>query len=580
MLKDQYWKYEQKNESVQDIWEKIFFLSPEEWEQVREKEEFEFVIIGSGFCGFAFAERALRNDPWCRILIIERGSFLLPDHFQNLPYPYGEILCALPETFPWTVSPEMSATQDLNWQRGISPFFGGRSTIWSGWCPRPTVEELEGWPPQVIDRLNRYFAEAEKLLGIVSAGEIRSRTKNSPRSGHPIYGELQDSLTEALRDGAAKIPSIQRTMAAPLAVGGDADRHGTEFRKFSTPSAWLALQRQQRQLAEQGKGSPLKIITHCMAEKILQFQGEATALRTSRGTLPLRNAKLVLAMSTVPSTTLIMNSFPEIKNAGERYSAHFISSLVARVPREDFLFANLLGDPELAAVYVAGMDDNIKKQYHIQLTAISDKVPLQNVEVMNRYMPDSLATASFEQLRTSTSHILFVCAQVGELDHCNAQNCLKLDENSDDPTANVILQAALNSRDRVLWNTMEEATFQMLEQVLSPQGRERVEYWHANGTSVSWEHKRPSREQMRGSALFHEASTLWIGNEDYSSVVGLDYRPHGVKNVFITGGALWPSAGSWNPTLSMVGLAQHLADTHTLTQAGSATDLHAKAVVA
>jgi choline dehydrogenase-like flavoprotein len=52
---------------------------------------------------------------------------------------------------------------------------------------------------------------------------------------------------------------------------------------------------------------------------------------------------------------------------------------------------------------------------------------------------------------------------------------------------------------------------------------------------------------------------MWIGNEE-DAVVGLDYRPKGVDNVFVTGASIWPRGGSWNPTLTMVALTQHLAD--------------------
>ena len=63
----------------------------------------------------------------------------------------------------------------------------------------------------------------------------------------------------------------------------------------------------------------------------------------------------------------------------------------------------------------------------------------------------------------------------------------------------------------------------------------------------------------------HESSTLMIGElgrENSNSSVALDYRPHSVKNVYVTGGRLWPRSGSWNPTLTMVALTltQHLAD--------------------
>jgi hypothetical protein len=49
---------------------------------------------------------------------------------------------------------------------------------------------------------------------------------------------------------------------------------------------------------------------------------------------------------------------------------------------------------------------------------------------------------------------------------------------------------------------------------------------------------------------------IFIGD----AVVNEDYRLKRVENVYVTGGSLWPKGGSWNPTLMMVGMAQHLAD--------------------
>ncbi|XOI98808.1 GMC oxidoreductase [Paenibacillus polymyxa] len=71
---------------------------------------------------------------------------------------------------------------------------------------------------------------------------------------------------------------------------------------------------------------------------------------------------------------------------------------------------------------------------------------------------------------------------------------------------------------------------------------------------------RPDTSEIRVPGLVHEGSTLYIGSDE-EAVVGLDYRPKGVENVYVTGASLWPVSGSWNPTLTMVGLAQHLADT-------------------
>jgi choline dehydrogenase-like flavoprotein len=100
--------------------------------------------------------------------------------------------------------------------------------------------------------------------------------------------------------------------------------------------------------------------------------------------------------------------------------------------------------------------------------------------------------------------------------------------------------------------------------VFAPQGE--VEYWHGEPTAGgwsdshgSWRTERPASEQRRVGGLVHEGSTLPIGAAG-EGVVGLDYRPHQIANIHLTGAALWPTSGSWNPTLTMVALAQDLAD--------------------
>lgn len=542
------------------IMDHLLFLAPVEWERVRREEEFDYVIVGSGFCGLAFAQRILKNSPQARLLIIEGGPFLLPEHFQNLPLPYCEIVTRLPERFPWSVSSQMKQAPTIRGQRGMIPSFGGRSTLWSGWCPRPTPEEMQDWPPEVIRTVNAYLKDAEELLGVVPADEIGKHRSVSPSANYSIYGTMQEELIKMLRATLNEIPSATRVLAAPLAVAAG-ESQGIAFLKFSTPDRLLALVREQRLSAQRGCGAELRIVTNCTVRRIQQSGGVATVLDTTRGEVRVGDAKLILAMGTLPSTTLISNSFPQVKNVGSRYSAHFLSSLVARVPREDFPFHSRLGDPEVAAAYIAGRDKNSGGQYHIQLTALSNSNPLKNAAITHRYMPDVVATASFEQSVTSTSHILFACVVVGGTDHRNKENWFKRSADYDDPTANMILQALQNDLDQALWAAMERATFQMFERALSPKGPVRVEYWHGDADCGSWGHTWPAIEQVRSSALMHEGSTLWIGSEyDSDAVVGLDYRPRGIKNVFITGGSLWPTAGSWNPTLTMVALAQHLAD--------------------
>ncbi len=541
----------------------VFFLSETAWKHAREEEQFDFIVIGSGVCGYAFAQRMLAADPMTRILIIERGPFFLPEHFQNLPLPYQHTLGGLSETFPWTLSADtaLQPPGNISWQHGMVPFVGGRSIMWSSWCPRPTDEEMQYWPPSTIAAAKRYFESAEDVLNVIAADKIDedldpAALRHLP-PGRPIYSTLQNKMQAMLVANSASVTSYTRSMAAPMAVGA-ATAAGLDFAKFSVPPVLLELVDAQAARAAAGTGAPLAVVTECVVNRILRQGGRATALDTSRGTVNIGDAQLVLAMGTLPPTTLIENSFPEITTAGERFTAHFITSVVARIKRSDYDFADELSDLELAAIYMAGENPDSKMQYHVQLSILSDQGAAKNAPLAARYMPDVVATASPAQLADSDDYLVFVCAVLGELDFRNPDNVFRRNDESD-PTTNVTLQVLANDTDRATWDTMDEGTFQMLESALSPAGASAVEYWHGAPDDGSWSTERPSEAERRVPGLVHEGSTLWLG-DDGTSPVGLDYRPVGIENVYVTGGALWPAGGSWNPTMTMVALVHDLVD--------------------
>ena len=382
-------------------------------------------------------------------------------------------------------------------------------------------------------------------------------------SEKPVYGALQQCIHHFLRERGSKVEGVYHFEAAPIACDGR--NSNIDFEKFSVPGALLSLVKKTK---ANKKSANLEIVTNCVVEKICQQDGVATALQTSKNTrrnyLPIGNAKLVLAMGTLPPTTLVRNSFPDIPKifdaAGKRFSAHFITSIVARVPRDDIeqVTGERFGDLELGAFYIAGKGKDYRQQYHIQLSVLNNNDPDKYAATALRYMPDVVATASQDQLRTSEGYVIFVCAVLGELDINNPDTWFLLNKDDADITTNSMLQVTINDADEDTWNAMDKATFGILEEVLSPKGPTKVEYWHEN-TPVPWMSKRPSKEQRRVDALVHESSTMHIGEED-DALVDTKYRLRGTKNVYVTGAALWPRGGSFNPTLTMVALAQHLAD--------------------
>jgi choline dehydrogenase-like flavoprotein len=53
---------------------------------------------------------------------------------------------------------------------------------------------------------------------------------------------------------------------------------------------------------------------------------------------------------------------------------------------------------------------------------------------------------------------------------------------------------------------------------------------------------------------------MWIGEDKETSPVNIDYKFRGIDNVYLTGGALWPTGASWNPTCTMTAMAMDLGD--------------------
>eukprot|EP00750_Incisomonas_marina_P017568 INCI2233.1.p1 GENE.INCI2233.1~~INCI2233.1.p1 ORF type:complete len:115 (-),score=26.27 INCI2233.1:135-452(-) len=101
---------------------------------------------------------------------------------------------------------------------------------------------------------------------------------------------------------------------------------------------------------------------------------------------------------------------------------------------------------------------------------------------------------------------------------------------------------------------MDKAAFHSIEQAIA-KGSGKVQYW----VNDKFQNDRPTSGQRRGEATCHESCVLFAG-DDNDAPVDLNYKFKGSKNVYVTGAGLWPQPGSWNPTLTMVAVAQDLAD--------------------
>ena len=199
-----------------EVMKQRYFVSDGEWKTIQQTGEFDYVVIGSSYCALGFITRVAENNPNAKILVLEQGQYFLPCHFQNLSSVYRHTRRGPSETFQWRVSEKTKQEKHIHcpWLHGMCNFFGGRSLFWNGWCPEPTTDEMEHWPPEVITVVHDYFGEVKKLLNVTTADQVFNK-KNSAK---PVYGELQKDLHNLLEKVSENVEEITGMTPGPLSV--------------------------------------------------------------------------------------------------------------------------------------------------------------------------------------------------------------------------------------------------------------------------------------------------------------------------------------------------------------------------
>lgn len=533
-------------------------------------DPFDVVVIGAGMFGGYIADKLHRfgEDIGLRILILDAGDHLVSTHVQNLPRiglgtpglvaVTGNDVDPGPQAvvwgFPWHSSQKFP---------GLAYCIGGRSLYWGGWAPRMTDADLAQWPPEVVADLKANYATVEREIGV------------QPTTDY-ISGPLYDALLAAFKKSA---PAGSLVGEAPLAVQGQAGEAGLfAFDKYS--SAFLLIDAIREDIGRRGQGE-----RNAARRLMLMPRSHVTRLLTSGNAVvgmevyvdgqrqvlgpPLLSpaTTVVLALSTIESTRLALESFPA-PGMGANLMAHLRSNVTVRLPRK--LFPSLpstLPDLEAAALIVRGTTGN-DHRFHFQVTAAAVQGPNPEQNMFSA-IPD---IDQLDRIRANQdpSWIAVTLRCIGELrgdkrarpgdKQKSWMNLTTPDPNQDERFGNRRAWVNLepSADDLAAWDDMERKALDLTRAIAGGPGN--VQYWYGG----QWNAKPPAVPLPEGDgrdaigSTHHESGTLWMGQPG-KSLTDVNGKFHHVRNAYVAGPALFPTAGSANPSLTGLALARRSA---------------------
>ena len=394
------------------------------------RRDFDVIVVGGGTFAAVVAEHLFITDATNsrRILVLEAGPFVLPEHVQNMPFQASPAQSGgAPDLrVPWLNHPALNYS-------GLIFAIGGRSLTWGGWSPELLDEELAAWPTATRDALRtRYFAEASRQIGEKETndfiyGPLHTALRKQLRAGLKAAGngtgftfaDLPDHpavrypdpgeppISAALLRDWLGLPSTDATpeaelrelfkLEAPLAVQSTTLPGFFPTNKFSAVPGLIRAARIAAAQADGGGAEAdarkrLMIVPNChVQELITETQADnwvrVTGVRVWQNGMsldiplaPPRNggeSAVVIALGTVETTRVASTTFQQslagraAQRMGTNLVAHLRSNLTIRVPRAA-IAANLpptvIPSLQCSALLVKGKAPN-GRTFHFQITA-------------------------------------------------------------------------------------------------------------------------------------------------------------------------------------------------------------------
>ncbi|MCC6555617.1 MAG: DUF1080 domain-containing protein [Polyangiaceae bacterium] len=474
---------------------------------------FDVIVIGGGSFGPAVAQRMFLRDATHshRILVLEAGSSMIPEHVQNLP-----TLGLFPPA-PIAVDPGTPRNEvwGLPWRSddrfgfpGLAYCVGGRSVYFGGWSPELLPQETLTWPASVLAALRRplpdgspgYFRQASVQIGTnvlndFLEGALHRALRNQIYEGinaGAVSGAIPLSELPATVDLPSGLPPATRNafkLEAPLAVQTRALPGLFPFNKFSVVPLLTRAEREASIESARGVSYPddvkkrLMVVPHCHVIRLVTAQvagvARVTAVQArvytgfcgpsgvafSDVTIPVpENGKVVIALGTIESARLALLSFQGIPGydlIGRNLMAHVRSNLTIRIPREALIaLSPTIRALQASALFVKGRHvhaDGAVGHFHLQITATGlDRPGLDSEAELFKKIPDLETLDAMRQ--ADDRSVVITIRGIGEMEPQSPGSHVTLSAETDEVGAQrALVRIAPSARDSALWDAMDRA---------------------------------------------------------------------------------------------------------------------------
>jgi choline dehydrogenase-like flavoprotein len=207
-----------------------------------EARDFDVIVIGGGTFGAVLAEHLCFRDTARRhrVLVLEGGPVVLPEHVQNLPMLGLNVAPAtsihdLKARGRFGPDKPQDEVWGLPWHSshrfpGLAYCVGGRSLYWGGWSPELLAAEMPSgaWPHAVVNDLTAtslasgspgYFQQASGQIGVTETNDFIFGDLHRALRAQLLAAINGGSVTDAVPLGSLPDhPAVRFAATAPSAV--------------------------------------------------------------------------------------------------------------------------------------------------------------------------------------------------------------------------------------------------------------------------------------------------------------------------------------------------------------------------